>query len=206
MWYVLFFVGAYLIGNINPAIIVARKTKNIDIRSINSKNAGTSNAVMTIGWRWGMFVLFMDMLKGFVPALIARLIFPDNDVYWYVAGFGAIIGHIYPVFLGFHGGKGTATFGGVLFATVPVVAAILFVSTALILLISDYIAVATLIVTVATPIILYFLGVETASLIIMIVFVILSFYKHRENYLRLVRGQEVGLRKFYRNKDKIRVK
>ena len=206
MWYILFFLGAYLIGNINPAIIISKRTKGLDIRNINSKNAGTSNVTMTIGWRWGITVLLLDMLKGFTPALIARLVFPDNDIYWFTAGLGAILGHIYPMFHGFKGGKGSATFGGMLFATTPIFATIMLATYILILFVTDYIALSTLFVSVVTPIVLYFLNMHLYSILLMVVFALVSFYKHRENYGRILRGDEVGIRKFNRNKDRIRVK
>ncbi len=205
MYYAIAFVVSYLIGNINPAIHIGRWRRNIDIRQINSKNAGTSNAVMTIGWRWGILVLLLDMLKGFVPALAAKLLFPDNDILWFTAGLGAILGHIYPVFHGFKGGKGSATFGGVLFGTVPLYAAGLLAVYILVLVITDYIALSTLVAIIATPIALYLMDYHLASILLMSVFSAISFYKHTENYKRLLKGEEVGIRKFSRNKDRLRV-
>ncbi|QMS84394.1 glycerol-3-phosphate 1-O-acyltransferase PlsY [Candidatus Xianfuyuplasma coldseepsis] len=205
MIYALLFLASYLVGHINPAILVSRWRRGIDIREINSKNAGTSNVTMTIGYRWGIFVLLMDILKGLVPALIVRLVYPENDILWFVSGLGAILGHIYPVLYQFKGGKGTATFGGVLFATVPLYAVGLLLLFALVLYLTDYIALSTLVAIVLTPIVLYLMGFHWISVLLMLVFSFISFSKHFENYRRIWNKEEVGLRKFHRNKDQIRV-
>lgn len=206
MMLVFLFLIGYFIGNINPAIVIAKRLRGIDIRAHNSKNAGTSNVTMTIGWSWGMTVLLIDIAKGLVPALVVRILFPDINLYWFVIGFGSIIGHIYPVFYGFQGGKGSATYGGVLFAVMPIYAAIMFVMYVLILLVFDYIVLSTVFVIVLTPIVTYFMGFHWGSVLIMTLFMALSLYKHRENLHRLWKKEEVGIRKFHRNKDKIRVK
>lgn len=205
MEYIILFVLAYLIGNISPAIIIGKKTRNIDIRHINSKNAGTSNVTMSIGWRWGMLVLFLDIMKGLLPVLIVRLFYPEQDALWFITGLGAIVGHIYPVFYGFKGGKGSATFGGVLFATVPVYGFIMLAVYVLILFTTDYIALSTLFVSLVTPIFLYVMEMHVYSIVAMTIFAGISFIKHRENYYRILKGEEVGIRKFTKNKDKIRV-
>lgn len=205
MIYALVFIASYFVGHINPAILVSRWRRGIDIRDMNSKNAGTSNVTMTIGYRWGMFVLAMDVLKGLVPVLIVRLVYPDNDVLWFVSGLGAILGHIYPLLYQFKGGKGTATFGGVLFATVPLYAFAMLLIFALVLYLTDYIALSTLVAIVFTPIALWIMNFDLTSVGLMTIFSIISFAKHYENYRRILKKEEVGLRKFHRNKDQIRV-
>ena len=206
MTYAIVFLISYLIGNINPAILVTKIRRGIDIRDINSKNAGSSNVTMTVGYRWGIFVGLADIFKGFLPVLIIRFIFPEQDGMWFLSGFGIILGHVYPVIYKFRGGKGSATFGGVLFATAPLYAFILLIVYFTILYITDYIAISTLVATIATPIVLYALDYELLSIILMILFAIISFKKHYTNYKRIWNRQEVGIRKFHRHKDEIRVK
>lgn len=205
MNYVIIILVSYLIGNINPAILVSKHTKGIDIREINSKNAGTSNVTMTIGYRWGLFVAIMDILKGLIPVLIVRLIFPDNNILWFLSGASAIMGHIFPYYYNFKGGKGTATFGGVLIATMPLFALIMFILFFLILYITDYIALSTLAAIIITPFAMSVYDYHLYSILIMLFFATVSFYKHLENYKRILNKKEVGIRKFNRNKDKIRV-
>ncbi len=206
MNYVFVIVLSYLIGNINPAIIVSKRTKGIDIRKINSKNAGTSNVTMSIGYRWGIFVGIMDILKGIVPVVIVRMIYPTMDVMWFLSGFSVIMGHIFPYYYNFKGGKGTATFGGVLIATMPLFAAVMFFVFFLILYITDYIALSTLAAIIITPIVMMYYHFDIVSIGVMSLFSLVSFYKHLENYKRIIARREVGIRKFNRNKDRIRVK
>jgi glycerol-3-phosphate acyltransferase PlsY len=197
---------SYGVGNINPAILIGKLTRGIDIREYNSKNAGTSNVVMTVGYRWGIFSGIIDILKGFIPVLIIRLIFPENDIYWLFGGFSAIMGHIYPLYYKFKGGKGTATFGGVLFAINPLLALGLLIVFIIVLYYTDYIALSTLSAIVITPIAMYFLGFYYMSIFIITIYSLVSFYKHFENYKRIYKGEELGLRRFNRNKDKVRAK
>ena len=194
MEYILVILICYLLGSISPAMITGKKLRNIDIRDVNSKNAGTSNIAMTLGLKWGVVVGLSDILKGLIPVVILRLVFPENDVIWTLGGLAAILGHVYPFHMGFKGGKGTATFGGVLLAIAPLFALILAVAFTLTLFLSDYIALATLVVIVLTPIGLFFLDFSLVSIIIISTYSLLSFYKHYPNYKRIYLGQEVGLK------------
>jgi len=194
MNYIIVILISYLIGSISPARIITHKVLGIDIRDVNSKSAGTSNAVMTLGLKWGSLVGFLDLIKGFIPVLIVRFIFHDNDIIWFVSGIGLVLGHAYPLYMGFHGGKGTATFGGILFAIAPVQTLILVVLFTILTIVTDYIAVSTLIMVTLVPIVMYFDDYSTISIGIVLFFVVLSFYKHYPNIIRIINKQEVGLK------------
>lgn len=194
MEYLIVIIVLYLIGAISPAVLITQKVLGIDIRDVNSKSAGTSNAVITLGLKYGTLVGVLDILKGAIPVLILRLIFPDNDIIWFVGGLSAVVGHIYPIHLGFHGGKGTATFGGLLFAVAPVYALGLLIIFAILTVALDYIAVSTLLVIIVVPIVMYFQHYSYISIVLVSLYVILSFYKHFNNYVRIYKKQEVGLR------------
>ena len=194
MEYLIVIIVLYLIGAISPAVLITQKVLGIDIREVNSKSAGTSNAVITLGLKYGTLVGILDILKGAIPVLILRLIFPNNDIIWFVGGLSAVIGHIYPIHLGFHGGKGTATFGGLLFAVAPVYALGLLIIFAILTVALDYIAVSTLLVIIVVPIAMYFQHYSYISIVLVSLYVILSFYKHFNNYVRIYKKQEVGLR------------
>jgi len=194
MEYFLIIVLSYLIGTINPAHLITRHKKKIDIRDVNSKNAGTSNVAMTLGLKWGVVVGLLDLFKGFIPVLIVRFIFPDNDIYWVLSGLSAIIGHVYPFHMGFKGGKGTATFGGVCFALLPLITTGLFIGFFIVLIISDYIVVPTILGVVAIPIIMYFNDFSYISVGLIVIYTALSLYKHVPNIVRLIKKQEVGLK------------
>ena len=95
MDYILVFLLFYIIGSISPAFITGKLVKGIDIREMNTGNAGASNVTITLGLKWGLFVGISDILKGLLPILILRVFFPENDIIWFVGGIGLVIGHIW---------------------------------------------------------------------------------------------------------------
>jgi len=194
MEYLIIIVLSYLVGIINPAHLITKYLKKIDIRDVNSKNAGTSNVAMTLGLRYGVFVGLLDILKGVIPVVIVRLIFPDNDILWAVAGISSVLGHVYPIHMGFKGGKGTATFGGVCFGLFPLVSAVLFVLFFIVLILSDYIVVPTILSVILIPIGMIFTNFSRITVTIIAAYAVLSIYKHWPNIVRIYRKQEVGLR------------
>ena len=151
-------------------------------------------------------VLLLDMAKGFLPVLTVKMLYPNFELLWFLTGFAAIIGHVYPIFYSFKGGKGSATYGGMLFALTPYYAFIMLLIYSFILFAFNYVVLSTLFVSVVTPIIYYMFGFEWSSILILLLFVLLSIWKHKENYIRLLNGKEVGLRAFNKHKDKIRIK
>jgi glycerol-3-phosphate acyltransferase PlsY len=113
----LILVGAYLAGSVPFGLLVARIFKGIDIREHGSKNIGATNVWRVLGWKCGSFCLVLDVLKGALPVLLPLMLLAADDpnrTHWQVAaGLLAIIGHMFPIWLGFHGGKGVATALGV---------------------------------------------------------------------------------------------
>ncbi len=114
----------YLIGSIPSAYIIGKLAKGIDIRKVGDGNVGGANAFREVGAIAGLTVIIADILKGVVTILIAQAL-DLNQTAVFVAGFACVIGHIYPVFLGFKGGRGEATTGGILLVLIPVPALIL---------------------------------------------------------------------------------
>ena len=107
------FLCAYLLGSLSGAIILCRAYGQIDIRSEGSGNAGTANAFRVLGWKLGVSVLFWDIGKGALSVLLSHRIFDLGPVSVLFSGLMAVLGHIFPLFHGFRGGKGVATAGGV---------------------------------------------------------------------------------------------
>lgn len=194
MDYLIVVVILYFIGAVSPATIITQRVLGIDIKKVNSKSAGTSNAVMTMGFKYGSLVGVLDILKGLVPVIILRIIFPDNEIIWFVGGLSAVVGHIYPFHMGFHGGKGTATFGGILLAISPLYTLGLLVLFTVLTFVLDYIAVSTLVVIILIPIGMYFTNYSYVSIILVSLYVLLSFYKHFNNFVRIYKKQEVGIK------------
>jgi len=105
----------YCIGCLSPAAIVAKK-KNVDLKSEGTKNLGATNTALVLGRYAGYFVLFFDVLKSFVSYKLAKILFPHLRLAGLIAGIGVLIGHCFPVTMHFRGGKGLASFGGLVLA------------------------------------------------------------------------------------------
>ena len=200
MEYLLIALSCYVIGMINPTLLIGF-FKRVNVRKTGSRNPGTSNAAMTFGLRYGIFVGIIDILKGAMPVVVLRVMFPEQDLMHVLGGFFAIIGHIFPVVLKFKGGKGTATFGGVCFALFPVVSAVLFVLFFIVLIVSDYIVVPTILSVVFIPIGMWFTNFSRISIGIIAIYSLISIYKHLPNIIRLFKHEEVGLRKGLSKKE-----
>jgi len=117
-------VGSYLAGSIPAGLLTARLVKGVDIREAGSGNIGATNVSRVLGAKWGILVLLCDALKGFVPVYCASLFFGTDQTVvvehaTVLAGVCAIVGHMFPVWLKFRGGKGVATTLGVLLALSP---------------------------------------------------------------------------------------
>ncbi|MDR2646573.1 MAG: glycerol-3-phosphate 1-O-acyltransferase PlsY [Oscillospiraceae bacterium] len=116
MSYAFVFLAAYLLGNVNPSIIFSRLIHKKDIREMGSKNAGFTNTLRCLGPRLGSVVLTLDVLKGVAAVLLAGRFLSSSGFIPQLAGLAVVIGHIYPAFFGFRGGKGVATSAGVILA------------------------------------------------------------------------------------------
>jgi len=191
---------SYLLGSINFAYITAR-IKGIDISSQGSGNPGTSNVLRTLGKRSAAIVLFGDLLKGAIP-----IVFFYHDQYFLAYGLAAVIGHIYPVFYKFKGGKGVATYLGVYIATVfmnpynsvlfnieifqilniPALAFVYFV----VFKTTRVSAIASLSTVLITVSLLIYTNDEISNIVVLVVIFFLILLKHSENIKRLREGKE----------------
>ena len=193
-------IVSYLLGSINFAYITAR-IKGIDISSEGSGNPGTSNVLRTLGKKSAAIVLFGDLLKGAIP-----IIFFYQDQYFLVYGLAAVVGHIYPVFYKFKGGKGVATYLGVYVATVfmnpynsdllnieifqilniPVLVFFYFV----LFKITRVSAIASLSTVLITVALLIYINSEISNVVVLVTLFVLILIKHSENIKRLREGKE----------------
>ncbi len=120
-----FLAAAYILGSLNPAIIITKLKKGVDIRTLGTHNPGTANVSRNLGKLWGALVLLLDISKGLIPVIVARyLCFPENNIQNYAAiiltGMAAITGHCKPLWYNFVGGGGIATSIGILLYLIPV--------------------------------------------------------------------------------------
>ena len=200
--YFITFLASYLIGTINPAKITAKRVKNIDISKVNSKNPGTSNIAITLGMKYAVIVGFLDIFKGALPVIIARLLFKENDILWFVAGCSAILGHMHPFHMKFKGGKGTATFGGMVLALVPLISIGMAILFTLVLFRTKFMALATLFVIVSYPIIFWLLDYHYISVLLITSYSLLSFYRHIPNFIKIYKKEEMSLDAVGKDKEK----
>ncbi len=194
MEYIIIIVIGYLIGTFNPAIILTKYVKSIDIRNVNSKNAGTSNVAITLGFKYAVIVGVIDVLKGLLPVITLKILYSDNEIIWFIGGLSIIIGHIYPIFMNFRGGKGIAAFGGMCLAIFPIPSLLLLILFTSITILSNYIAISSVLLVITVPFIMYLLGYNDLSILLVSSFSLLAIYKHIPNLTRIYNKNEIGLR------------
>lgn len=184
----------YLIGSVQSAYIVCRIFGKIDIREHGSGNAGMTNVTRIMGAKAGIFVFICDILKGIIAFNICKYLFKseinNSVIFGIYAGFGAILGHDFPFYLKFKGGKGVATTLGFLLFINPKIAGITYIIGFLIAYISKYISLTALIMMLTFLILMILTKMQTEAIILMSLVTILCFYQHRQNIIRLIKGKE----------------
>ena len=192
----------YLLGCSNMAFYLAR-LRGVDIRANGSGNLGASNAMVLMGWGAGVLTAVHDIGKGVLAVLLAHKLFPGAPYVGLTAGAAAVLGHNFPVFLHFRGGKGFATYFGMILAVDWRLALAVAVLGAALTLITDYIAVATVTTALLFPVWVAWRMGWTALLIVGAAsFAVII--KHRENLTRIRSGTEIGFRRARSGKDRIK--
>lgn len=189
MDFVLSMVISYLVGSISFSYLIAKKVAGIDIRSHGSGNAGATNTLRVLGKGPAIVVLLLDALKGVAALGIAHLISGGDPLTYAFAGIFAIIGHNWPIFFGFRGGKGIATTVGVAIGFSPTAFLIAVIVTLLVIAITRYVSLGSLIFVTLLPILLFVFHQPVlggVSLLIML----FAFIRHSSNIVNLVQGKE----------------
>ncbi|HVN98031.1 MAG TPA: glycerol-3-phosphate 1-O-acyltransferase PlsY [Syntrophorhabdaceae bacterium] len=188
MLHILFVCCAYLIGSVPVGVLLAR-IKGKDPRKTGSGNIGATNVMRSAGKGLGIMTLFCDVLKGFLPVFIA---IEQGDPHMFVAlvGLAVFLGHIFPVFLKFKGGKGVATAAGVYLAIAPMTLLICFVLFVVVFLTWRYVSVGSLAGTGVMPIALFALKAPLAYCLLSVALGLCIYIKHKENIRRLFAGRE----------------
>lgn len=188
-------VLAYLLGSVNTAVILSKKVYKTDIRNHGSGNAGATNISRTFGKKAGAIIFFLDFSKGLIAVAAAKILVlllnaPYECVYF--AGFFAQLGHTFPVFFRFRGGKGVATAAGAALGIMPLVALILLSVFAVVVLITKTVSLASGICAVLYPLIAYFSGGERGEyhFIFAAACAVMIVVKHVPNIIRLLDGTE----------------
>lgn len=179
----------YLLGSIPFGLVLTRLAGKGDVRDIGSGNIGATNVLRTGSKLLAALTLVLDCLKATAAILLVQLLFgPQNGAY---AAVGAMLGHLYPVWLGFRGGKGVATLLGVLIALLWPAAIVYAVVWLLLLLTLRISSVAGMAAAVSAPVASAVL--QSSYVPMLLGFAVLVVWKHRENIIRLVRGNEPGI-------------
>jgi glycerol-3-phosphate acyltransferase PlsY len=186
-------VVAYLLGSIPTAFLLVRLLGRGDVRTIGSGNVGATNTLRAAGWRAGLVVLTIDVAKGALAVGVMRQA-TDEPAWAGAAGFAAVVGHCFPVWLSFSGGKGVATAVGAFAMVVPAALAIAAAVWLTVMIASRYVALASATAALTLPVAVQVLGrppravVGWAAAAVAVVI-----WRHRRNLARLVRGQEPKL-------------
>jgi len=190
MAYCLSSVIGYLLGSINPAYLIGKR-KGVDIRTCGSKNAGGSNTLILFGKGLGILVMALDILKGFLAAALCAALFPEAPHIKVVAGSACIIGHMLPLFLGFRGGKGLASLGGLVLALDVRLFLALAALSLLSVLISRYLFVGALFAGISVPPALVIAHGDWVGALCLLPAVFVMLLRHRENIRRFRAGEEL---------------
>jgi glycerol-3-phosphate acyltransferase PlsY len=191
--YVLAALGGWLAGSIPSGYWVVRLVRGIDVRRVGSRSIGATNVWRVLGWRYGVPVIALDVAKGLVPALVARLLV--DDLAGVLAGGAAMAGHWRPLFLRFErGGKIVATTAGVLLGLTPLVAVSALAVWGVAFLVARYVSVASIVAALAVPAIAFALGESWPVKALTIAGAAAVLVLHRGNLQRLRRGKEPRVR------------
>jgi len=184
----------YTLGCIQSAYWIGKLFGKLDIREYGSGNAGASNITSTLGLKYGVLVGLIDILKGTLAVLVIKWIYPANLDLAFLSGLLAIVGHMFPFYLGFRGGKGVATLVGMTFGVNWKLGLLFVLLVAVPALVTDYIVAGSFSTFIALPITAYLSGYPTPILIFSIVLTGICFYLHRGNVQRILAGEELKIR------------
>jgi len=204
-YYIIMGIIAYLIGSVNFSVLISKKVAGFDLREKGSGNAGTTNMLRTVGKGAAVIVLILDILKGVVAiwvaigygnlvAWITKLVI-DNSILVQVAGIFVIIGHTYPIYFGFKGGKGIATALGILLTTNYQIGLICLVFAIVLMALTQMVSVGSIAAAILYPVLTLFLAKENFIVpgnyfIYSVIMALVVIFNHRSNVKRLLNGTE----------------
>lgn len=192
----------YLLGSSNMATYLAF-FKGIDLRAGGSGNPGASNAMLLMGWRAGLLVGIHDIGKAVAAVLLCAWLFPDAALAGAVAGVACVMGHMFPFYLKFRGGKGFAPYMGVVLALHWKFAILLMLAVILVTLATDYIVLGTMTTVVSFPLYAAWTDSLLAGALLALASTVII-YKHRMNLVRIYRGTEIGFRSANRGDHRVK--
>ncbi len=203
--YIIMFIVAYLIGSINFSVIISKKVAGFDVREKGSGNAGTTNMLRSVGKKAAIITLLLDILKGVVSVLIAIILGNilnevNRELLLQIAGIAVVLGHTFPIFFGFKGGKGVATSLGIVLLTNWQIGLICLVFAITLIVLSKMVSLGAIMVAILFPILTIFINSNYTVLsegkkgidylIYAILLAIIILFNHRANIKRILEGKE----------------
>ncbi len=186
---VFYVIIAYLLGSVCSAVIICRLFSLPDPRTEGSKNPGATNVLRIAGKKYAAIVLATDMLKGFLPVFLAKLLGANSTTIGYIC-LAAVLGHIYPIFFNYKGGKGVATTLGALLGFNWLLGGMVIGTWLVVALISRYSSLAAVVAVVLAPFYSLFITYNIRAFVPLAIIMIFVIYKHHANLTRLVDGTE----------------
>ncbi len=188
----------YLLGSLSPSALIG-KIKNVDLKKEGTKNLGASNTMFIFGKLYGALVMVFDIAKSYIAVKIAEIMLPALSFAGILAGGASVVGHVYPFYLRFKGGKGLASYGGMILALDPALFMLLLSISLVIMFIVNYGVAVPMSAGVLFPI-LYAREHDTVSVVIAVLVSLLILLKHAPNVGKAKRGEDVKVREFIRSK------
>jgi len=185
MDYLIIIVTSYLLGSIPFGLILTKFFLKKDIRKIGSGNIGATNVLRSGNKLIGYSTLLLDILKAIIPILYIKFYYPD---FIYISSLSVFLGHVFPIWLKFNGGKGVATYVGILFGINLIYGLVFGITWLIIFLFSKYSSLSSLLGSISIPVYLFFFDGD--QIVFFIIMFVLIFYTHRENIKRLKNKEE----------------
>ena len=210
---IILIILAYIIGSIPTAVWVSKSVFGIDIRDYGSGNAGATNSFRVLGSKWGSFVMLVDVTKGIIATSLYILIpfYLNNELartnFMIALGMVAVLGHIFPIFANFRGGKGVATLLGMALAIQPMVALICLVVFLITLLSTRFVSLSSILAGVAFMVLILFIFKEKETIyrLFAIIVAMMVVVSHQKNISRLMKGTENKV-PIFKNRDRRNLK
>ncbi len=188
--YIIVAVAAYLIGSISPSILISWSFKK-DVRNYGSGNAGATNMVRNFGWLYGLMTFFLDILKGFLCSYLGKLFAGETGAS--IGAFMVVIGHMFPLYYKFKGGKGVSTTMGAMLTFAPLQSLVVYLIAIIVVAITGIVSIGSLLGFVLESVMICLIYPHLTGIlpkIVILVLTVLIFWAHRENIKRLLKGQE----------------
>lgn len=201
MKYIWCILIGYLFGSISFATIFS-KFKKVNLKENGTKNLGATNAMLVMGKKYGALVMVLDIFKAVLAVLIAKAIFKDFSAAGILAGASAVVGHIFPFYLKFKGGKGLACFGGMIFAIDPALCISMLILCVGAMIIFNHSVIVPYTAAVVFPVFYCAKNPEPDIIIIAVLVSLLLALRHIPDIIRLKKGEDWKIREFFKTKNK----